>query len=63
MEEKKKFVRDTKNAMLAGVCAGIANYFSIDITLVRILFVVFTFFGGPAILVYLILWVIAPRGE
>ena len=49
------------NRMIAGVCAGIAEYFNWDITLVRIVYVLLTFFtvfsGG---IVYLILWLIMP---
>ena len=48
--------------MIAGVCAGIADYFGWDITLVRIIYVIATFFtafsGG---IVYLILWVVMPE--
>lgn len=64
--EKKQLTR-SNNRMIAGVCSGIADYFGWDITLVRILYVLATFFtafsGG---IVYLILWVIMPerrRGE
>ena len=64
--EKKQLTR-TNNRMIAGVCSGIADYFGWDVTLVRILYVLATFFtafsGG---IVYLILWVIMPerrRGE
>ena len=49
----------SNNRMIAGVCAGIAEYFNWDITLVRIVYVLLTFFtvfsGG---IVYLILWLI-----
>lgn len=64
--EKKQLTR-SNNRMIAGVCSGIADYFGWDITLVRLLYVLATFFtafsGG---IVYLILWVIMPerrRGE
>ncbi len=50
--------------MIGGVCAGIADYFGWDITLVRIIYVLVTFFtafsGG---LVYLILWLVMPEAE
>ncbi|MBS6468933.1 PspC domain-containing protein [Phocaeicola barnesiae] len=66
MMEKKQLTR-SNNRMIAGVCSGIADYFGWDVTLVRILYVLATFFtafsGG---IVYLILWVIMPerrRGE
>jgi len=50
-------------AMVAGVCNGIAVYFGIDPTIVRLLFVLLTFFWGFAVLVYLILMIILPSPE
>lgn len=59
--EKKRLTR-SNNRMIGGVCAGIADYFNWDITLVRIVYVLATFFtafsGG---IVYLILWLIMPE--
>jgi phage shock protein PspC (stress-responsive transcriptional regulator) len=46
--------------MVAGVCSGIAEYLGIDTTLVRILVVVFTIFGGAAVPIYLVAWAIMP---
>jgi len=46
--------------MVGGVCAGLANYFDIDPTIVRILFVVIAFLGGASLLAYLIMWIIVP---
>jgi len=46
--------------MVAGVCGGLANYFDIDPTIIRILFVVIAFAGGASLLAYLIMWVIVP---
>ncbi len=57
----KRLTRPTEDRMLAGVCAGLANYFDIDPTLVRLLFVVFFFLGGSAFLLYLILWIVMPE--
>ena len=51
-----------RNKMLAGVCAGIANYFNLDPTLIRVIYAlltVFTAFAG--IIVYLLLWIIIPE--
>lgn len=47
--------------MIAGVCAGVANYFDVDPTLVRILWVLFVLLGGSGILVYVIMWILMPR--
>jgi phage shock protein C len=50
--------------MLSGVCGGIAELFDIDPTLVRLAFVVTTLWGGFGLIVYVILWWIAPyQGE
>lgn len=59
--EKKRFYR-SYDRMLGGVCGGIAEYFDIDPTLVRLAYVVLTFgtaFSG--IIVYLLLWLIMPE--
>lgn len=47
--------------MIGGVCAGIAEYFDIDPTLIRAAFVLMAFGGGFGFLAYLILWVIIPE--
>ncbi len=61
--EKRKLMR-SNNRMIAGVCSGIADYFGWDITLVRIFYVLLTFFtafsGG---IVYLILWLVMPEAK
>lgn len=56
--DNKKMFRDPETKVLAGVSGGVAAYFGIDITVVRILFIVFTFAGGIGLLVYIVLWVI-----
>ncbi|MBQ3673010.1 MAG: PspC domain-containing protein [Paludibacteraceae bacterium] len=59
--EQKKLTR-SNNKSLAGVCAGIAEYFDVDPTVIRILYVFLTVFsaGFPGILVYIILALIMP---
>lgn len=57
---ERKFALDKANAKFMGVCAGIANYFGIDATLVRIAFVLGTIFGlGSLVIVYLAIGMIA----
>lgn len=46
--------------MLGGVCTGLAEYFDIDVTLVRLLFVIALITPVPALIPYLIMWVIMP---
>ena len=58
----KQLTRSTSNRMIAGVCAGLAEYLSIDPTIVRLLAVLafFTGFGGIAI-VYLVMAIVVPE--
>ena len=58
---EKKLVRPSSDRMIAGVCAGLGNYFGIDPTIIRILFVLFAIFVGGGILVYIILWLVMPE--
>ena len=57
----KKLYRNTENKMLAGVCSGIADYFDIDPTLVRLGWVLFSLLGGSGLLAYLIAAIIIPE--
>lgn len=59
----KRLFRDTDNALLAGVCAGVGKYFGMDATIVRLLFLALLFFGGSGILIYIILWLIVPEAK
>jgi phage shock protein C len=60
-EDVKRLYRSRSDRWLFGVCGGIADYFSVDPTLVRVLFVIFTLIFGSGILLYLILWLIIPQ--
>lgn len=55
--------RSRKERMIGGVCGGLAEYFRIDPTLVRLVFVLLTLANGMGVLAYLILWVIMPEEE
>lgn len=56
----KRLYRSRKDRVFAGVCGGLAQYFNIDPTWVRLIFIIFLILGGSAILVYLIMWLIVP---
>lgn len=56
----KKLYKSRENKVIDGVCGGIAEYFDVDPVLIRIIFVLFFFFGGSAILAYIIGIVIMP---
>jgi phage shock protein C len=57
----KRLLRRREGRMVAGVAAGLAEYFGVDVNLVRLGFGVFTIFYGLGILVYLIAWAILPE--
>lgn len=56
----KRLYRSQKDVMIAGVCSGLAEYFDIDPTLVRLLFVLVVIAGGAGVLAYIILWIVVP---
>ena len=58
---EKKLYKSNQNKMLDGVCGGIAEYFGIDPTVVRLLWVLFSLMGGSGILAYIIAAIIIPR--
>lgn len=60
METSRKLYR-SDNAAIAGVCAGLAEYFGLDTSLVRIATLIFILFGGLSLWVYLALWLIIPK--
>lgn len=57
---EKRLQRSRTEKMIGGVCGGLAEYFNIDPTIVRILWVLITLLGGAGLLLYIILWVIMP---
>jgi phage shock protein C len=58
----KILVRSRNDRMVAGICAGVARYFGIDVTVVRVIVaVVCIITGGAGILAYLVAWVIIPE--
>lgn len=56
----KKLYRSRTNAVIAGVCGGLAAYFGTDPTWIRLAFVLLFFLGGAALLLYIIMWIIVP---
>ena len=57
-----RLTRSEADKRLAGVCGGIAEYFDFDATLVRIGFVLLALFTGVGILLYVVLWIVLPKG-
>ena len=58
---RKRLLRNTSDHWIGGVCSGLADYFGIDATLVRILFVASILLPGPQLLLYLVLWLVIPQ--
>ena len=59
-EERKKLFRSRSERWLAGVCGGIGDYFNVDATVIRILFILFGLVFGSGLLFYIILWILIP---
>ena len=59
--ENKILKRSRNNRVIAGVCAGMADYFNIDIALMRVLFVVAAMCGSFGFWMYVILWIVVPE--
>ena len=57
----KKIYRSKKDSIIGGVCGGIAEYFEIDPTLVRLLAILIVFVGGVGIIAYIAAWIIIPQ--
>jgi phage shock protein PspC (stress-responsive transcriptional regulator) len=59
----KRLFRDPDNTMLGGVCSGLGAYFDVDLTLIRVIFLVALFFGGLSFWVYIIMWIVVPKAN
>ena len=59
----KKLYRSENNKIIAGVAGGLAEYFDIDSTVMRLIFVLVTAFGGSGLLIYVVLWLIMPKNQ
>lgn len=61
--KKQQLRRDKKNGMLGGVAAGLAEFFDIDVTLVRAILVVGIFAPFPVVIPYVVLWAVMPQKQ
>ena len=60
---KKQLMRSGRDQKIAGVCAGVAHYFDMDPTIVRVIWGVLAFGYGAGVVAYIILWIIAPEAS
>ncbi len=58
---RKRLMRSRTDRKIAGVCAGFAEYFDIDVTVVRVVWLIVALFGGGGILAYIIAWIVMPE--
>jgi phage shock protein C len=61
MAETRKLYRSKTDRKVAGICGGLAQYFNLDATLIRVLFVVLAVLGGSGLVIYLVMWIIVPK--
>ena len=61
MAATRKLYRSRTNRRLAGVCGGLAEYFNLEATLIRVLFVVLAVLGGSGLILYVAMWIIVPK--
>ncbi len=59
----KKMFRDSESKVLGGVASGVANYFGVDVVIIRLIFVLTTFIGGSGLIAYIVLWIILPEAK
>lgn len=59
--ERRQLRRDPRGKVLGGVCSGLADYFAIDVSMVRIFTFLLVFLGGLSVWVYLMLWLVIPK--
>jgi phage shock protein C len=59
--QTRKLYRSRTDRKLAGVCGGLAQYFNLDATLIRVAFVVLTLLGFAGPILYLALWIVVPE--
>lgn len=63
MDERKRLYKPRNNKMICGVCAGIADYFNIDPSIVRVLWAVLALAAGTGVLAYIACAIILPEGD
>ena len=57
---ERRLYRSRDEKMIGGVCGGLAEYFNVDPTLIRLVWVIITLVGGAGVLLYIVFWVIMP---
>lgn len=58
--ERRPFTRLSGDKKIAGVCAGVARYFDLDVTIVRAVWLLCVLLGGCGLIAYVVLWIVMP---
>lgn len=58
---QKKLTRSKKDKIIAGVCGGLGEYFEVDPTIIRLVFVILTIWGGVGVIIYIIAFFVLPE--
>jgi len=61
-QAKKRLLRSVTDKKIAGVCAGLADYFDLDVTLIRLVWLLAVLLAGTGLLAYLVCWIVIPAG-
>ena len=61
MDSTRKLYRSRTDKQVAGVCGGLAAYFNVDVTLMRVLFILLGLLGATGIVLYIAMWSIVPQ--
>ena len=59
--KRRRLTRSSHERMWAGVAGGLAEYFNLDVTLIRVLFVLLAVLGGSGLVIYVAMWIIVPK--
>lgn len=60
MNTTERLYRSKTNKVIGGVSGGLADYFDIDVVLIRVVFVLLALFGGGGVLIYIVMWIVIP---
>ncbi len=58
---RKRLMRPRSGRKIAGVCQGFADYFDLDVTVIRVVWLLVAIFGGGGVIAYLIGWIVMPE--
>ena len=58
---RKRLMRSRRERWIAGVYGGVAEYFDLDIVLIRVVWLIVAFFGGGGVVAYLVCWIVMPQ--